>query len=363
MASKILQIDLQDGITPQIGSYDNAGGVTPNNWRNEGGVYSLGPTNRDGRTPYYWFTPTREVTDFDLCWEDYQDHEQTTPQYHLEIGDSAGNVVLSAFQQHANYYIGPICIRPPAYQTWHKILIEVRKASASSSTVTAYVDGKKVATGTSNTLLTSAKIALLGHVPNIFYMQNAGQRLRYVTIYDRSYTSKGINLDGMMTTITALIPKLIAKFSTVAFTGSYNDLRNKPTISTANNATLTIQQNGTTVKTFTANASSDVTCNITVPTKISDLTNDSGFITGVTWNDVSNKPTLAAVSTSGSYNDLTDKPTIPDVSSYYTKAEVDALINNAGISPSANTLFIGEPYSLVNSAETNLGNYEEVSDD
>ena len=64
-----------------------------------------------------------------------------------------------------------------------------------------------------------------------------------------------------------------------------------------------------------------------------------------------------------SYNDLTDKPTIPNVSNYYTKAEVDALINNAGISPSTNTLFIGEPYSLVNSAETNLGNYEEVSND
>ena len=48
---------------------------------------------------------------------------------------------------------------------------------------------------------------------------------------------------------------------------------------TVNNATLTIQKNGTTVKTFTANASSDVTCNITVPTKTSDLTNDSNFIT------------------------------------------------------------------------------------
>ena len=48
----------------------------------------------------------------------------------------------------------------------------------------------------------------------------------------------------------------------------------------ANDATLTIQQNGTTVDTFTANASSDKTINITVPTKTSELTNDSGFITG-----------------------------------------------------------------------------------
>ena len=67
--------------------------------------------------------------------------------------------------------------------------------------------------------------------------------------------------------------------STVATSGSYNDLSNKPTIPTVNNATLTIQKNETTVKTFTANASSDVTCNITVPTKTSDLTNDSGFLT------------------------------------------------------------------------------------
>ena len=50
-------------------------------------------------------------------------------------------------------------------------------------------------------------------------------------------------------------------------------------IPTVNNATLTIQKNGTTVKTFTANASSNVTCNITVPTKTSELTNNSGFLT------------------------------------------------------------------------------------
>ena len=108
---------------------------------------------------------------------------------------------------------------------------------------------------------------------------------------------------------------------------------------------------------------SDISNFPSIPSKTSDLTNDSGFITNVSWNDVSNKPTLAAVATSGSYNDLTDKPIIPDVSNYYTKAEVDTLINNAGISPSTNTLFIGEPYSLVNSAEINLGNYEEVSND
>ena len=57
------------------------------------------------------------------------------------------------------------------------------------------------------------------------------------------------------------------------------DITDFPTIPTVNNGTLTIQKNGTNVQTFTANQSTNVTANITVPTKTSDLTNDSGFIT------------------------------------------------------------------------------------
>lgn len=55
---------------------------------------------------------------------------------------------------------------------------------------------------------------------------------------------------------------------------------------TVNDATLTIQKNGTTVNTFTANASSNVTANITVPTDTTDLTNGAGYITGITSGDV-----------------------------------------------------------------------------
>lgn len=80
-------------------------------------------------------------------------------------------------------------------------------------------------------------------------------------------------------TILGKIKKFFTDLKTVAFTGSYNDLSDQPTIPTVNNATLTIQKNGTTVKTFTANASSNVTANITVPTKVSELTNDSGYTT------------------------------------------------------------------------------------
>ena len=82
---------------------------------------------------------------------------------------------------------------------------------------------------------------------------------------------------------------------------------------TPKDGTLTIQKNGDTVGTFSANQATDETINIEVPTKTSDLNNDSGFITGVSWNDVSNKPSFATVATSGSYNDLSNKPTIPTV--------------------------------------------------
>ena len=95
---------------------------------------------------------------------------------------------------------------------------------------------------------------------------------------------------------------------------------------TVNDATLTIQKNGTTVNTFTANSSSNVTANITVPTDTSDLTNGAGYITSsalpTKTSDLQNDGAdgtstyveaddLATVATSGSYSDLSNKPTIP----------------------------------------------------
>lgn len=58
---------------------------------------------------------------------------------------------------------------------------------------------------------------------------------------------------------TAVQPEDLA---TVATTGSYTDLTNQPDI---NNGTLTIQANGTTVATFTANQSTDTIADITIP--------------------------------------------------------------------------------------------------
>lgn len=117
---------------------------------------------------------------------------------------------------------------------------------------------------------------------------------------------------------------------------------------TVNNGQLTIQKNGSSIGTFTANQSSNATANIIVPTKTSDLTNDSNFISNtdyatastggvvkvgsglsitngvlsttgggvadaVEWDNVLNKPSFSTVATSGSYNDLSNRPTIPTV--------------------------------------------------
>ena len=54
-------------------------------------------------------------------------------------------------------------------------------------------------------------------------------------------------------------------------------IKNKPTIPTVNNATLTIKRNSTSVGTFTANADQNVEIDINVPTNTNQLTNGAGF--------------------------------------------------------------------------------------
>ena len=47
-----------------------------------------------------------------------------------------------------------------------------------------------------------------------------------------------------------------------------------------------------------------------IPTLVSQLTNDSAFLTTVAWTGITGKPTFATAATSGSYTDLIDKPTL-----------------------------------------------------
>lgn len=79
---------------------------------------------------------------------------------------------------------------------------------------------------------------------------------------------------------------------------NYNTLNNKPTIPVVNNAELHIQKNGTDIGTFTANSSTNQTINVEVPTKTSELTNDSGYITFAPVTSVNNKTGAVTLSKS-----------------------------------------------------------------
>lgn len=97
--------------------------------------------------------------------------------------------------------------------------------------------------------------------------------------------------------------------STVATSGSYNDLSNKPDIPAAQIQSDWNQSN-TSAKDYIKNKPTIPS----VPTNVSAFTNDAGYLTE--HQDISGKANsedLATVAFSGDYEDLTNTPTIPDV--------------------------------------------------
>lgn len=108
---------------------------------------------------------------------------------------------------------------------------------------------------------------------------------------------------------------------------NYNNLTNAPDV---NDATLTITQNGTSKGTFTANASSDVTIEVSDTTYSSQTAAEGGTAESLvttgekyTWNNKSDF--------SGSYNDLSNKPTIPTALSDLTDDENHRLVTDTQI--------------------------------
>lgn len=86
---------------------------------------------------------------------------------------------------------------------------------------------------------------------------------------DTSYELTGAQIKDLAATINAKANS--SDLALVATTGDYGDLLNTPTIPTVNDSTITIQKNSTTVESFTTNAASNKTINITVPTTAADV--------------------------------------------------------------------------------------------
>lgn len=134
--------------------------------------------------------------------------------------------------------------------------------------------------------------------------------------------------------------KVSATFSNISITKS--QVSDFPTIPTVNDATLTIQKNGTTVKTFTANASTNVTADITVPTDTGDLTNGAGFITGVTSTSTPTASTIAEFDSTAHMN-----------STDMTSGEVTTFVN--GLNPHGIGLnIIVKDYSVSTTANSSV---------
>ena len=153
--------------------------------------------------------------------------------------------------------------------------ISASQPTVNNGTLTIQKNGTNVQTFTANqSTNVTANIVVPTKTSDITNDSNFPVDANYVHT-DNNYTTTEKNkLSG----IASGAEVNVQSDWSVTDTSSDAFIKNKPTIPTVNNATLTIQKNGTNVQTFTANSSSNKTANITVPTKTSDLTNDSGFV-------------------------------------------------------------------------------------
>ena len=117
-----------------------------------------------------------------------------------------------------------------------------------------------------------------------------------------TYKVKQTNASGQFTLVNHYVPSIPVMSVngqtgavTIAVPTKTSELTNDSdfvTNSAIGKGTLTIQKNGANVATFGANQSENATANISVPTKTSDLTNDSGFISKA---DIPTTPTSLPV--------------------------------------------------------------------
>ena len=201
--------------------------------------------------------------------------------------DEEGWVKLKTIQQRASesntfywreYGLGPdgtgipfltVTAADGTYNRWYSIRIErVDDGTNTGATIKIYVDGALVV----NETLTYQQDARRGRI---------GSSIRYT--YRRNSTDPrgaGVAIDNFKLT-AGIAPSSVVDVSLANLQRNNANLLNfiKGKVPTVNDGTLTIKVNGSTAGTFTANQSTAATANIVVPTAVSELTNDSGYLT------------------------------------------------------------------------------------
>lgn len=275
----IFKAAFNNSTTPAIGTY-TAEGATAKFIRNTSispDYYLYGNTSRSA---IRWFVPTAETTDFEFVADILTTNSSGYFTYFI-IADSTGTTRLRMWSlnsfvyfenddstaQTGTQYIGRFRDTDiGGFEVFHRFRFRVRKLTASSSSVEVYVDGTLKLTATAGAaLVTCAKIGFVGGVRDT---EPLGTRtgIQNTYLYDLS-DGDVINPGVLSEGFNRFISWMKSKFAL------------KSDIPTVNNGTLTIQKNGASVATFTANQSAAATANITVPTVVSELTNDSGYLT------------------------------------------------------------------------------------
>lgn len=135
-----------------------------------------------------------------------------------------------------------------------------------------------------------------------------------VAALEQADTDNNANTQSAKESLLALIEELSNSLATVATSGSYNDLTDKPTFSGSYN----------------------------------DLTDKPTLFSG-SYEDLTNKPTLATVATSGDYDDLLNKPALvfSNIGGTISSVQIpDGLIGNAKLA---------NPSMTLNDTTVNLG--------
>ena len=155
------------------------------------------------------------------------------------------------------------------YNRWYSIRIErVDDGTNTGATIKIYVDGTLVV----NETLTYPQDARRGRI---------GNSIRYTYRRNsRSPEGAGVAIDNFKLT-AGIAPSSVVDVSLANLQRNNANLLSfiKGKVPTVNDGTLTIKVNGATAGTFTANQSTNATANIVVPTAVSELTNDSGYLT------------------------------------------------------------------------------------
>ena len=187
----------------------------------------------------------------------------------------------------------------------------------------------------------------------LFYLMQGGT-FSYSTDYD--YTAGNLVMHGgsLYLCIAANGPGSVIKYPTD--TAYWRQLALTSQLPTVNNGTLTIQRDGATVATFTANQAGNTTANISISEVDSQSVSGAGG-----W--VRFKSGLQIVFSSGGVNTICNFPVafIAEPRVEMTTPAVGGYVGTAGWSARTTTYIIGAVFDAINNQWRNDGNFDYIA--